>query len=71
MLGKRMGNTLKLKLYNQIRLIDPTTAKAQIESLVNAGDLISLNTHDFTFEFGVATTPENRYPGYIADYETK
>lgn len=68
---KRMAATLKLKMYNQIRLVDSGLAKAQIESLASSGNLINSNGQDFAFQYGVATTPENRYPGYIADYETK
>lgn len=68
---KRMGYTLKLKMYNQIRLIEPALAKTQIESLVSSGNLISTNSQDFVFQYGTSTSPENRYPGYITDYETK
>jgi len=49
----RMGNTLKLKLYNQIRLVNPEGAKAGIEALVAAeaanpgGVLITNPNQDF------------------------
>ena len=68
---KRMGYTLKLKMYNQIRLIEPALAKTQIESLVSSGSIISSNSQDFVFQYGSSTSPENRYPGFTTDYETK
>ena len=67
---KKMGYTLKLKMYNQIRLIEPSLAKTQIESLVASGNLIGSNGDDFVFQFGTSTSPENRHRGFITDYET-
>nr|WP_319999086.1 SusD/RagB family nutrient-binding outer membrane lipoprotein [uncultured Draconibacterium sp.] len=68
---KKMGYTLKLKMYNQIRLKAPGLAKTQIENLVASGNLMSKNSDDFLFQFGTSTSPENRHPGFITDYETK
>ncbi len=73
----RMGNTLKLKLYNQIRLVDPVSAKAGIEALVaaeaaNPGEvLITSADQDFNFYFVNNANPENRHPSYQADYLVK
>ncbi|MBN2348901.1 MAG: SusD/RagB family nutrient-binding outer membrane lipoprotein [Bacteroidales bacterium] len=74
---KRMGNTLKLKMYNQIRLVQPTEAKAGIEALVAAENsnpgqvLISSEAHDFNFHFFNSASPENRHPGFQNDYMVK
>lgn len=74
---KRMGNTLKLKLYNQIRLVEPGRARSGIESLVaaeraNPGQvLITRPEHDFIFRFGSTGDPENRHPGFQNDYLVK
>lgn len=68
---KKMGYTLKLKMYNQIRLVDASTAKSNIESLVSSGNLISANADDFLFQFGSSTTPSNQHPGYQNDYTVK
>jgi hypothetical protein len=73
----RMGNTLKLKLYNQIRLVDAAGAKAGIEALVaaeaaNPGEvLITDPDQDFNFYFVNQANPENRHPGFQADYMVK
>jgi hypothetical protein len=63
----RLGNTLKLKLYNQIRLTrnvsaDVTPLLAAQADLIPAAD-------DFEFRYGVgAGSPENRNPGFQVDY---
>jgi hypothetical protein len=66
---KKMGNTLKLKLYNQIRMADPNRAKTEINNLLSAGNLISAEAEDFQFAFGTSVAPDNRHPNYQSDYE--
>lgn len=68
---KHLAYTLKLKMYNQIRLIEPATAKSNIENLVSSGNLISSNSDDFVFQFGSSTTPSNQHPGFQNDYTVK
>lgn len=66
----KMGNTLKLKLYNQIRLVDPNRARTAINALLAAGNsLITAESDDFQFAFGTSVAPDNRHPNYQADYE--
>ncbi|WP_421920292.1 SusD/RagB family nutrient-binding outer membrane lipoprotein [Marinifilum sp.] len=73
----RMGNTLKLKMYLQLRHVDTARAKAGIEQLVAAEQsapgtvLITSASQDFNFYYGTSTAPENRNPGFKADYVTK
>jgi hypothetical protein len=73
----RMGNTLKLKLYNQIRLVDPNRARAGIEALVAAeaaspGQVLITNPdQDFNFYYVSNANPENRHPGFQSDYMVK
>ncbi|MCB8998515.1 MAG: SusD/RagB family nutrient-binding outer membrane lipoprotein [Bacteroidales bacterium] len=73
----RMGNTLKLKLYNQIRLVDPNKAKLGIEALVadeanHPGEvLITSEDQDFKFKYVNNANPENRHPGFQSDYMVK
>lgn len=73
----RMGNTLKLKLYNQIRLIDADRAKTGIENLVAAENanpgtvLITSADQDFSFNYVNNANPENRHPGFQNDYMVK
>ncbi|UOQ72082.1 SusD/RagB family nutrient-binding outer membrane lipoprotein [Hymenobacter cellulosilyticus] len=70
----RMGRTLKLKLYNQIRLNPtPVLGSESLSSKVSAvlaQDLMTTNADDYEFKYNASTTPENRNLGYIADYVT-
>jgi hypothetical protein len=63
----RLGNTLKLKLYNQIRLTRNVSADVT-PLLATAADLITA-ADDFEFRYGIgAGSPENRHPGFQGDY---
>lgn len=64
---RRMGNTLMLKMYNQIRLVDDG-ARAKIQELINAGNTIQSSADDFQISFGTSTAPENRHPLFVSDY---
>lgn len=64
----KMGNTLKLKLLVQTRLINNTAS--QIETLLATPDnLITSNEEDFQFQFGASQSPENRHPLYALHYQ--
>jgi len=66
----RMANSLKLKLYNQIRLSDPAKATAGIQALLTSNaPLITDNAQDFTFRFGASINPNNRHPWYTSHYQ--
>lgn len=66
----RMGNSLKLKLFNQIRLVQPDKAKAGIAALLTANaPLITTNAQDFAFRFGNTETPANRHPWHRTEYQ--
>ncbi len=68
---RRMANSLKLKLYNQIRLTDPTKATNGIKALISgATPLITDNTQDYTFKFGTSLNPNNRHPWYNNEYRS-
>lgn len=61
----KMANTLKLKLYNQVRL-----TSLYNQSAVNAlltGDLIEAGD-DFMVPFGNTSAPENRHPAFVDEY---
>ncbi|WP_299498266.1 SusD/RagB family nutrient-binding outer membrane lipoprotein [Mucilaginibacter sp.] len=62
-----MANSLKLKMYNQIRLVDPARSTAAIKTLI-AGPLINSNSTDFTFKYGSGTNPVNRHPWHVSEY---
>ncbi|RFS19302.1 SusD/RagB family nutrient-binding outer membrane lipoprotein [Chitinophaga silvatica] len=69
-----MANSLKLKLFNQVRLVNPARSADTIKSLIkNAGQLIggttNSNSLDFTFRFGPGQNPNNRHPWHRAEYQ--
>lgn len=66
----RMGNSLKLKLFNQIRLVQKDKAVAGINALLTSGaPLITSNAQDFSFRFGSTETPANRHPWHRSEYQ--
>lgn len=66
----RMANSLRLKLFNQIRLVQPDRAKSGIEALITSNaPLIINNSQDFSFRFGSSETPANRHPWHRNEYQ--
>lgn len=64
-----LANTLKLKAYLNMRLTEPTTAKTQIEALLNA-DLIDSDGEEFTYKYSNADIPaRSRHPLYQQMYQ--
>lgn len=65
---RRFGNSLKLKLYNQIRLVRDVTP--EVTALLASGELMQSGADDFEFDYGASTaiSPDNRHPGYTVDY---
>lgn len=61
----KFANTLKLKMYNQIRLVEDVSA--EVQALVN-GSLIDTLAEDFEFQYGSSVSPDNRNPGYTQEY---
>ncbi|WP_243745665.1 SusD/RagB family nutrient-binding outer membrane lipoprotein [Segetibacter sp. 3557_3] len=64
----KMANALKLKLFNQVRLVDPAKSAAGIKALLTA-NLINANSADFTFRFGSSQNPNNRHPWHRSEYQ--
>lgn len=64
----KLANTIKLKLYNQIRLKRNVTT--QINALIGGGNLISIEAEDFQAKFGTSSAPENRNIGFFANYNS-
>lgn len=63
------GNTLRLKMYNTIRLVEPDRATNAITSLVNNADLITENSEDYVFAYSTSGTPaESRHPEFVENY---
>lgn len=67
----RMANSLKLKLFNQIRLVDADRAASGIANLISSGaPLIEDNGQDFTFQYGTTISPNARHPWFTEWYNT-
>ncbi|HVI43570.1 MAG TPA: SusD/RagB family nutrient-binding outer membrane lipoprotein [Chitinophaga sp.] len=56
-----LANTIKLKMYNQVRLVQDVSG--QVQALVG-GSLISSTANGFMFPYGRGTTPDDRNPGF-------
>ena len=62
----KAANTIKLKLYNQIRLTKDVSA--EINALLSADKLISKTDESFMFKYGTSKSPDERNPAYL-EYE--
>ncbi|MEW7292314.1 SusD/RagB family nutrient-binding outer membrane lipoprotein [Aquimarina sp. 2304DJ70-9] len=62
-------NTLKMRLYNQRRLVDPT-ALTSIADILSSGDYISATADDFQFNWPATSPsqPDTRHPRYGLNY---
>ncbi len=65
----KTANTIKLKLYNQIRLVDNTVGTKITALLANSTELISATTQSFVFPYTSKRTPDERNPAYVETYE--
>lgn len=62
----KFANSVKLKLYNQIREVQDVSA--EVAALLSEGNLISHETEDFQMAYGTSAGPENRNPGYAQEW---
>ena len=65
---RKAAKTIKLKLYSQLRLVQDVSG--EVNALLAEDDLISDMSEDFEMAYENSQSPENRHPGYIADYAT-
>lgn len=65
-LWRKFANTVKLKMYNQVRLVQDVSG--EVNALLTEGDLISDQSEDFEFNYGTSNAPENRNPAYVQEY---
>jgi hypothetical protein len=64
-----LANTLKLKAYMNLRLVDGTTAKAKIEDLLTK-DLIDTDAEELTYKYAAVDIPaRSRHPYYRDNYQ--
>ncbi|RBL93190.1 SusD/RagB family nutrient-binding outer membrane lipoprotein [Chitinophaga flava] len=59
----KVANTIKLKLYNQLRLIQDVSGPVNA-LLANPGKLISATDEGFMLKYGTVPSPDNRNPGF-------
>jgi len=64
---RRFAKTLKLKLYNNVRLTNLYDAAA-VTALIAEGDLMNAGNTDFELRYGSTLAPDNRHPAFIAEY---
>ncbi|HEY5749198.1 MAG TPA: SusD/RagB family nutrient-binding outer membrane lipoprotein [Chryseolinea sp.] len=62
---RRFAKSLKLKLYNQTRLVNDVTA--QVNALLAEGDLMKAGD-DFELAYGTSVSPDDRNPAFVLEY---
>jgi hypothetical protein len=62
---EKFGNTLKLKMLNQIRLIEDVSA--EVAALLTE-PLITSSDDDFQMQYGTSQSPDSRNPAYSQEY---
>jgi hypothetical protein len=68
----KFGNTLKLRLLNQVRMVNTIgDAEAQIKALLDEDNLISSSADDFELLYGTSVSPDNRHNGFVTDYASQ
>jgi hypothetical protein len=68
-LWTRAANTIKLKLYNQIRLVQNVTA--EVTALETGNKLINNAAGGLMMNYGVGSTPDDRNPGFNDYFATQ
>jgi len=62
---RKFAKTLKLKLYNQVRLVDDVSA--EVNALLTEGDLME-DDGDFELAYGTSVAPDDRNPAFVFEY---
>ena len=62
----KAANTIKLKLYTQLRLYQDVTA--EVNAIIDDGNIISSIDENMAFYYGTSSNPDTRHPAYI-EYE--
>ena len=65
----RAANTIKLKLYTQIRRVKDVSA--QVNALISEGNLISQTSESFLIPYGPNGATDDRNPGFYTYYATQ
>jgi hypothetical protein len=62
---RQFANTLKLKMYNQLRLVDDVSD--EVNALLAEGDLME-DDGDFELAYGTSVSPDDRNPAFVVEY---
>ncbi len=65
----KAANTLKLKMYTQIRKVKNVTA--EVNALISGGNLISQTSESFLIPYGPNGATDDRNPGFYTYYATQ
>ena len=65
----KAANTLKLKLYTQVRLVKDVSA--EVNALISGGNLISQTSESFLIRYGPNGATDDRNPGFYTYYATQ
>ncbi len=65
----KAANTIKLKLYTQIRKVKNVTA--EVTALLNGGNLISQTSESFLVPYGPNAATDDRNPGFYTYFATQ
>ena len=65
----KAANTIKLKLYTQIRKVKNVTA--EVTALINGGNLISQTSESFLIPYGPNGATDDRNPGFYTYFATQ
>lgn len=61
------AKTLKLKLYNQVRLVQDVSSN--VNAILSEGDIINSAAQDFELWYANSITPMNMNPGHFNEYQ--
>jgi hypothetical protein len=64
-LWRQFAKSLKLKLYNQVRLVDDVAA--EVNALIAENDMIQAGG-DFEMAYGTSIAPDDRNPAFAVEY---
>lgn len=62
----KFANTLKLKMYTQLREVQDVST--EVAALLEDAALISDASEDFELSYGTSVGPDNRNPGYVQEW---
>ena len=68
-LWTKAANTIKLKLYTQLRLVK--NVSSQVSTLLASGDLISATNESFLIPYGPNGSTDDRNPGFFTYFATQ